>query len=93
MKKMYLTSAVLAAILAVSMTGCGTKSNTGSTASNTQSVITAQEDSADTADAAVNADASGSYEVVAMAQTAAADDAANSELFTSRDLAQTADNS
>ncbi len=75
MKKMNMISAILAVILAVTVTGCGMNQNAGSTGA-----------------ASVNPGAYDAATVVELSQktTSAEQD---SELFTKRDLAQTADTS
>ena len=93
MKKMNLVSAVLAAILAVLMTGCGMNMTAGSPAAENNTAISPEVSAADEETAqAVNANAAEGFEVVAVSQTYEAYQE-NSELFTKRDLAQTADTS
>ena len=80
MKKTNLISAMLAALLAVSVTGCGKAQTTGGTSAvqKTQDTVSAQ--------------SSAEGEVVALSQNAASSEESGG-LFTKRDLAQTADTS
>ena len=94
MKKMNMISAALAAILAVTMTGCSLNQNFGSTTS-VRTVMNS--DSANTEDSVsstepepANQETDDNVETLELSQkTASAEQ--ESELFTKRDLAQTAD--
>lgn len=99
MKKMNLITAMLAAILALSLTGCGIPAN--ETAEHGSAAVSsaepaedpAAENTADTENApAVNPETEEEFEVITVAQSLAAD-TENSGLFTERDLEQTADTS
>ena len=88
MKKMNMISAALAAILAVTMTGCSMTQNNGSTVAD----LTVQSsDTADTEEAAsVNPEADDTVTAMELSQkTEPAEQ--DSELFSKRDLAQSAD--
>ena len=94
MKKMNMISAVLAAILAVTMTGCGMNRNTGTTAADpavmSSDSVKKEESSENTEAASVKQEVSDTVEAVELSQkTGSAEQ--DSELFTKRDLAQTAD--
>ena len=94
MKKMNMISAVLAAILAVTMTGCGMNRNTGTTAADpavmSSDSVKKEESSENTEAASVEQEVSDTVEAVELSQkTGSAEQ--DSELFTKRDLAQTAD--
>ena len=80
MKKTNLISAMLAALLAVSVTGCGKAQTTGGT-----SAVQKTQDT-------VSAKSSAEGEVVALSQNAASSEESGG-LFTKRDLAQKADTS
>ena len=94
MKKMNMITAVVAAILAVTMTGCGMNQNAGTTTE--KSAVTSSgsvntEESGNSAEAAsANQKANDTVEVKALSQKAGSAEQ-DSELFTKRDLAQTAD--
>ena len=94
MKKMNMITAVLAAILAITMTGCGMNQNAGTTVENiavtNSNSVSTEESEESTETAAVNQEGNGTVDVVELSQkTESAEQ--NSELFTKRDLAQTAD--
>lgn len=91
MKKMNRMTAVLAAILAITMTGCGMNQNTGNTAEKTAATSSDSvntDGSSETASA--NQEVNDTVKVVELSQKAASAEQ-DSELFTKRDLAQTAD--
>ena len=94
MKKMNMISAVLAAMLAITMTGCGMNRNVGTTTANsavTNSDAVNTAESADSTEAAsVNQDSHDTAAVMELSQKAESAEQ-DSELFTKRDLAQTAD--
>ena len=94
MKKMNMITAVLAAILAITMTGCGMNQNAGTTVENiavtNSNSVSTEESEESTETAAVNQEGNGTVDVVELSQkTESAEQ--NSEMFTKRDLAQTAD--
>ena len=103
MKKMNMMCAALAAILAVTMTGCGMNQTADTTAEHavvtetqTGSAAETEETAAETEAEATETEAAAeesAIEAVALSQSANSDDAqdTDSELFTKRDLAQTAD--
>ena len=94
MKKMNMITAVLAAILAITMTGCGMNQNAGTTVENiavtNSNSVSTEESEESTETAAVNQEGNGTVVVVELSQKAESAEQ-NSELFTKRDLAQTAD--
>ncbi len=94
MKKMNMITAVLAAILAITMTGCGMNQNAGTTVENiavtNSNSVSTEESEESTETAAVNQEGNGTVDVVELSQKAESAEQ-NSELFTKRDLAQTAD--
>lgn len=94
MKKMNMISAVLAAILAVTMTGCGMNRNIGTTAAEpavmSSDSVKKEESSENTEAASVEQEVSDTVEAVELSQKAGSAEQ-DSELFTKRDLAQTAD--
>ena len=94
MKKMNMITAVLAAILAMTMTGCGMNQNAGNTVENiavtNSNSVSTEESEESTETAAVNQEGNGTVDVVELSQKAESAEQ-NSELFTKRDLAQTAD--
>ena len=94
MKKMNMITAVLAAILAITMTGCGMNQNAGTTVENiavtNSNSVSTEESEESTKTAAVNQEGNGTVDVVELSQKAESAEQ-NSELFTKRDLAQTAD--
>ncbi len=94
MKKMYMMTAVLAAILTMTLTGCGMNQNAGTTAekstvTNSDSVKT-EESAKSTEAASANQEDHDTVEVMELSQKAESAEQ-DSELFTMRDLAQTAD--
>ena len=94
MKKMNMISAVLAVILAITMTGCGINQNARTTADHsavTSSDSVNTENSADSSEAAsAKQEANDTVEVMELSQKAESAEQ-DSELFTKRDLSQTAD--
>ncbi len=94
MKKMNMITAVLAAILAITMTGCGMNQNAGATVENiavtNSNFVSTEESEESTETAVVNQEGNGTVDVVELSQEAESAEQ-NSELFTKRDLAQTAD--
>lgn len=94
MKKMNMITAVLAEILAITMTGCGMNQNAGTTVENiavtNSNSVSTEESEESTETAAVNQEGNGTVDVVELSQKAEAAEQ-DSELFTKRDLAQTAD--
>ena len=94
MKKMNMISAVLAAILAITMTGCGMNQNAGTTADHSAVTSSESENKAESAGnteaASVNQEAHDTVAVMELSQKAESAEQ-DSELFTKRDLAQTAD--
>ena len=94
MKKMNMMTAVLAAILTMTMTGCGLNQNAGTTAEKSASTssgsVNAEESVRSPEAAIVNQDAADAVEAIELSQKADSAEQ-DSELFTSRDLAQTAD--
>ncbi len=94
MKKMNMISALLAAILAMTMTGCGMNLNTGTTAENpavTRSDSVKKEESSENTEAAsADQEINDTVQAVELSQKAGSAEQ-DSELFTKRDLAQTAD--
>ena len=94
MKKMNMITAVLAEILAITMTGCGMNQNAGTTVENiavtNSNSVSTEESEESTETAAVNQEGNGTVDVVELSQKAESAEQ-NSELFTKRDLAQTAD--
>ena len=92
MKKNTMVTMMLAAILAASLTGCGTNQISENTAAKNSSSVSISAET--TADSVVNTDTAVSDEIAVMELSqAVSSDAESSELFTSRDLAQTADTS
>ena len=103
MKKMNMMCAALAAILAVTMTGCGMNQTADTTAEHAVVTETQTESAAETEETAAETEAEATeteaaaeesaIEAVALSQSNNSDDAqdTDSELFTKRDLAQTAD--
>ena len=94
MKKMNMITAVLAAILAMTMTGCGMNQNAGTTAETPAVTISDSvntEESVNSSEAAsVNEKVNDTAAVMELSQKAESAEQ-DSELFTKRDLAQTAD--
>ena len=87
MKKMYMISALLTVILAAFLTGCGAYQISDQTAADHVSISAEK-----TSDSTVLADTAGSDEIAVMELSQdISSDVESSELFTSRDLAQTAD--
>ena len=98
MKKMNMISAALAAILAVTMTGCGMNQNAVDTAANTPAISSEPAGQTDTetgsgtneAAAAVQHEEADTAGIIELSQNTASAEK-DGELFTKRDLAQTAD--
>ncbi len=92
MKKTYITSAFLMAVIAVSMTGCGNNSSVSEKTSTGTSVKTAVSDSAETVEKTVKADKTSS-ENTDSADIKQLSNNTQETTFTERDLEQTADTS
>jgi hypothetical protein len=92
MKKTYITSAFLMAVMAVSMTGCGKNSSVSENTSTGTSAKTAVSDSDETGEKTAKADkaVSGSSDSVEVKQLS---NTSQETTFTERDLEQTADTS
>jgi len=96
MKKMFGISAVMAMILAANLTGCGKAQTTATTAENNASSAAQEEINTGSESAKTVSDdnSNSAPEAVSLSQStqsASQDTASDSELFTKRDLAQTAD--